>query len=59
MKEILEISQNEKKGLLLYVRGQSIAGIVVKMNGDTVELRSREYSRIVLRIDAIDGVAMS
>jgi len=59
MKELLETSQNDKKGLMLYVKGQSIAGIVVKVGADTVELRSREYSRIVVRIDSIDAAAMS
>ena len=59
MREILEASQNDKKGVMLYVKGQSIAGAVVKVGADTVELRSREYSRIVVRIDAIDAVAMS
>ena len=59
MRELLEASQNEKKGIMLYVKGQSIGGIVVKVAGDTVELRSREYSRIVVRIDAIDAAAMS
>src|SRR5258705_5516579 len=46
MRELLEISQKEKKGITLYIKGQSIPGIVVKMEGDTIELRSREYSRI-------------
>ena len=59
MKEILEASQTEKKGVMVYVKGQSIGGAVVKISGDTVELRSREYSRIIVRIDAIDAVAMS
>jgi hypothetical protein len=59
MRELLEASQNEKKGIMLYVKGQSIGGIVVKVAADTVELRSREYSRIVVRIDAIDAAAMS
>jgi hypothetical protein len=59
MRELLEASQNEKKGIMLYVKGQSIAGAVVKISADTVELRSREYSRIVVRIDAIDAAAMS
>ena len=59
MREILEASQNEKKGVTLYIKGQSIGGGVVKVSGDTVELRSREYSRIVVRIDAIDAIAMS
>jgi hypothetical protein len=59
LRSLLEASQNDKKGVTLYVKGQAIPGIVVKMEGDTVELRSREYSRIVFRIDSIDGAAMA
>ena len=59
MRELLEASQNEKKGIMLYLKGQTLGGMVVKIAGDTVELRSREYSRIVVRIDAIDAAAMN
>jgi hypothetical protein len=59
LKSILEASQNEKKGVTLYVRGQAIPGIVVKVDADTVEMRSREYSRIVVRLDSIDAAAMA
>jgi hypothetical protein len=59
MKELFEASQNEKKGLMLYVKGQTIPGIVVKIGADFVELRSREYGRIVIRIDSIDAAAMA
>jgi len=58
-KQILEASQNEKKGVTLYIKGHQIAGVVVKMAGDTVEMRSREYSRIVVKIDSIDAAALS
>jgi len=58
MRELLEASQNEKKSVMLYVKGQTIGGGVVKISGDTVELHNREYSRIAVRIDAIDAVAM-
>ncbi len=58
MREVLEASQNEKKSVMLYLKGQTIGGAVVKVAGDTVELRNREYSRIVVRVDAIDAVAM-
>ena len=58
-RSILEASQNEKKGVTLYVKGQAIPGVVLKVDGDTVEMRSREYSRIVVRIDAIDAAAMA
>ena len=59
MREIFEASQKDKKGVMLYVKGQSIAGVVVSVGGDSLELRSREYSRIIVKIDAIDAVAMS
>ena len=58
MKELLEASQNEKKGITLYMKGQSIGGVVTKI-GEMVELRNREFSRIVVRMDAIDGAAMN
>ena len=57
--QVLEASLNEKKGVMIYVKGQSIPGIVTKINADTVELRSREYSRIVVKLESIDAVAMS
>ena len=59
MREILEASQNDKKGCTLYLKGQTIGAVVVKISGDLVELRSREYSRIMVRMDAIDAVAMA
>jgi hypothetical protein len=59
MREVLETSQNEKKGIMLYCKGQTIGGVVTKVGADFVELRSREYSRIVFKIDSIDGAAMS
>lgn len=59
LRSLLEASQNEKKGINLYVKGQAIPGIVVKIDESVVELRSREFSRIVVRIDSIDAAAMS
>jgi len=57
--QVLEASLNEKKGVMVYVKGQSIAGVVVKINAESVELRSREYSKIVVKLESIDAVAMS
>jgi hypothetical protein len=59
MRELLEASQNEKKGVTLYMKGQSLGGVVTKINGDIVEMRNREFSRIMVRIDAIDAAAMN
>jgi len=58
-RNILEASMNEKKGLMLYVKGQAIPGIVVKLEADCVDLRSREYGRIVVRLESLDAVAMA
>src|SRR5262245_58878575 len=59
MKELFEASQNEKKGLMVWVKGQGIPGVVVKITADAIEMRSREYSRIVVKIDSIDAAALS
>ena len=58
-RSILEASENEKKGLMLYVKGQAIPGMVLKIEAEHVELRSREYGRIVVRLDSIDAAAMA
>ena len=58
-RSILEASQNDKKGLMLWVKGQSIPGVVVKIDAESVELRSREYGRIVVRLDSLDAAAMA
>jgi hypothetical protein len=59
VRELLEISKNAKKNVTLYVKGQTIAGGVVRVAGDVVELHNKEFSRIIMRIDSIDGVAMA
>ena len=59
MREILEASLNEKKSVMVYMKGQSIGGLVVKMAAETAELRNREYGRIVVRIESVDAVAMN
>jgi hypothetical protein len=57
--QILEASLSEKKSVNIYIGGQSLGGGVVKLNADTVEIRSREYSRIVIRLESIDAVALA
>ncbi|MGC3982045.1 MAG: hypothetical protein QM808_12350 [Steroidobacteraceae bacterium] len=55
--QMLTASQQDKRGVNLYVDGQVIAGIVVKVEaGQWVELRSQQYSRIVVRLDRIDAI---
>jgi hypothetical protein len=58
-RDLLERSEKEKKGLVFYVKGQTISGIVVKISTDAVEVRNQTYSRIIIRLDSIDAVAMN
>jgi len=58
--ELFERSAKEKKGLNIYVRGQTIGAVYVKMIGsDAVEVRNQSYGRIVIRLDSIDDVAIN
>ena len=57
--ELLNLSLEMKKGLTFYLPGQAIAGVVVKAAGDgTVELRSQQYSRIIVKLDDVRAVAL-
>lgn len=56
--ELFDQSIKEKKGLTLYVDGQALGGAVTKVGAETVELRSQEFSKIVVRIEEIDGAAI-
>ena len=56
--EMIERSLAEKKSLIIYVNGQTIPAIVTKIiDDDAIEVRNREYDRIVIRVDRIDAVA--
>ncbi len=57
-REMFEWSQKENKGLTLWVGGQTIGGGVIKFTADTVELKSQQYRRIIVRIASIEAVAM-
>ena len=57
-RELLEMSLKEKKGLVFYVNGQTIAAAVTRFIGeDAVEVKNREFGRIIIRLDRIDAVA--
>ncbi|HEX8733975.1 MAG TPA: hypothetical protein VF721_01540 [Pyrinomonadaceae bacterium] len=58
-KDLLELSLNEKRGLTIFVKGQTIAGGVTKIIGtEAIEIRSQMYSRAIIRIESIDAVAV-
>ena len=48
-----------KRGVTLYVNGQTIGGAITRIEpGKFIELRSQEFSKIVVRWESIDGIAM-
>ena len=58
--ELIEQSQKEKKGLTFYIKGQTIAGVVTKVVlPDAVEVRNQTFSKIVIRLDQVDAVAIN
>lgn len=57
--EVLERSMQEKKGVTLFVKGQTVAGVVLKIGTDAVEMRSQMYSKIVVKLESIDAAALS
>lgn len=59
IRELLDRSEKERKGLMFYVKGQTIPGVVVKVGTDTVEVRNQTYGRVIIRLDSIDAVAIN
>jgi hypothetical protein len=58
-RELIELSLNEKRGLTIYFNGQSIAGVVKNITGnETLELRNQMFSRIIVRVETIEAVAI-
>ena len=55
--EMFELSIKEKKGITFYLGGQTVGGLVLRYDGETVEVRNQQYSRVVVRIDRIDAIA--
>ena len=58
MRELLEESRIEKKIVTLYLPGLTVAGGVIRLAGNVVELHSKEFNRIMVKIDAINAIAV-
>jgi len=59
LEDALNVAMQSKRGITVYVNGQSIGGAVTRVEaGSFVELRNQEFGRIVVRWDRIDGVAL-
>jgi hypothetical protein len=58
-KEVFEASMKEKKGIMVYLHGQTVGGLVTRITPNAIELRNQQYSRIVVMMDKIEAVAMN
>jgi hypothetical protein len=59
-RELLELSQKEKRGITFFVSGQTIAGIVTQLLGsEAVEVRNQTYGKIIIRLDRVDAIAIN
>jgi hypothetical protein len=59
-KELIELSHKEKRGLTIFIKGQTIAGIVTQIIGlDAIEVRSQTFSKVIIRLEAVDAIAIS
>lgn len=58
-KDLIERSLTEKRGLTFFINGQTVSGIVTEVLGsDAVAAYNQTYSRIVIRLDQVDAVAI-
>ncbi len=59
MLAVLRSSMESKKGVTLYVRGQTISIIVTAISDHFAEGRNQQAAKIVVRIAAIDAASMA
>lgn len=60
VEEVLNQSLAQKKGMSIYIGGQVINCLFVKrIDANTIEVRNQTHSRILIRVDRIDAIAIS
>jgi hypothetical protein len=58
IEQALATALTDKRGITLYVGGQTVVGAVTRIEaGQWVELHSQQWGHIIVRIDRIDAVA--
>ncbi len=56
--ELIQLSLKEKVGLTFFLNGQTLPAVVTKIIDErTVEGRSQQYSRIVIRLGRVNAIA--
>ncbi len=57
IRAVLEESREKNRGVAIHANGTTINAVVVSVDEHHVVARSQQSSRIIIRIDRIDGVS--
>ena len=57
LRAVLVESKEKNRGVAIYANGATINGVVVSLDDRYVTAKSQQNSRIVIRLDRIDGVS--
>ena len=57
LRAVLSESKEKNRGVAIYANGATINGVVVSLDDRYVTAKSQQNSRIVIRLDRIDGVS--
>lgn len=57
LRAVLAESKDKNRGVAIYTNGATINGVVVSLDDRYVTAKSQQSSRIVIRLDRIDGVS--
>jgi hypothetical protein len=57
LRAVLAESKDKNRGVAIYTNGATINAVVVAVDDRYVTAKSQQSSRIVIRLDRIDGVA--
>jgi hypothetical protein len=57
LRSVLAESKEKNRGIAIYTNGVTVNAVVVSVDDKYVVARSQQSSRIVIRLDRIDGVS--
>ena len=57
LRSVLQASKDNNRGVAIYTNGTTINAVVVSVDDRHVVGKNQQSSRIVIRLDRIDGVA--
>ena len=59
LRSVLMESKDKNRGIAIYTNGVTVNAVVVSVDDKYVVAKSQQSSRIVIRLDRIDGVSAS